>query len=67
VDAIVVAVRRAADKRELPAGTDPEPAARFLGSAWEGAALMAKATGTATPIEDFFAVAFPRILGHAAA
>ena len=67
LDAIVVAVRRAADKGELPAGTAVEPTARFLGSAWEGAALMAKATGSAAPIDDFFAVAFPRILGHPAA
>nr|WP_296066585.1 TetR/AcrR family transcriptional regulator [uncultured Actinoplanes sp.] len=67
LDALVVALRRAADKGELPDGTDAGATARFLGGAWEGAALMAKATGSAAPIDDFFAVAFPRILGHPAA
>jgi hypothetical protein len=37
--------------------------ARALGSAWEGAALLAKATGNSRPIDDFFAVTFPRVLG----
>jgi TetR/AcrR family transcriptional repressor of nem operon len=47
----------------LPAGASPDEVARALGSAWEGAALLAKATGNAQPIDDFFAVTFPRTLG----
>jgi TetR/AcrR family transcriptional repressor of nem operon len=64
IAAIAYAARRAAAQGQLPAGTDPEAAARFLGTSWEGAALLAKVTGTPTPVEDFFTVAFPRILGH---
>jgi TetR/AcrR family transcriptional repressor of nem operon len=60
LDAVAVPVRRLAT---LPAGAGPDEVARALGSAWEGAALLAKATGSAQPIDDFFAVAFPRTLG----
>jgi TetR/AcrR family transcriptional repressor of nem operon len=63
--AIAVPVRRLADQGDLPAGADPDQVARALGSAWEGAALLAKATGNAQPIDDFFAVTFPRTLGLA--
>jgi len=61
--AIAVPVRRLADQGDLPAGADPDEVARALGSAWEGAALLAKAAGNAQPIDDFFAVTFPRTLG----
>ena len=64
LDGITYAVRRAAERDLLPEGTDPDATARFLGSAWEGAALLAKATGSPAPVADFFAIAFPRILGH---
>jgi TetR/AcrR family transcriptional regulator, transcriptional repressor for nem operon len=63
LDAIAVPVRRLADRGGLPAGAAPETVARVLGTAWEGAALLAKALGTAQPIDDFFAVTFPRVLG----
>lgn len=61
---ITHAVRRAAEENLLPEGTDPDATARFLGSSWEGAVLLAKATGTPAPVDDFFAIAFPRVLGH---
>jgi TetR/AcrR family transcriptional repressor of nem operon len=66
LDAITVPVRRLADQGQLPPGASPEAVARALGTAWEGAALLAKVTGTAQPIDDFFAVTFPRALGLAA-
>ncbi|NMO56605.1 TetR family transcriptional regulator [Actinoplanes sp. TBRC 11911] len=62
--AITYAVRRAAEENLLPEGTDPDAAARFLGSSWEGAVLLAKVTGSPAPVEDFLAIAFPRVLGH---
>ena len=55
LDALAVPLRRLSDR--------PEELARALGSAWEGAALLAKATGDARPIDDFFAVTLPRTLG----
>jgi TetR/AcrR family transcriptional repressor of nem operon len=55
LDALAVPLRRLTDR--------PEELARALGSAWEGAALLAKATGSAQPIDDFFAVTLPRVLG----
>ncbi|HEY0533255.1 MAG TPA: TetR family transcriptional regulator C-terminal domain-containing protein [Actinoplanes sp.] len=64
--AIAVPVRRLGEQGRLPGGAEPDEVARALGSAWEGAALLAKATGNAQPIEDFFAVTFPRTLGLAA-
>jgi TetR/AcrR family transcriptional regulator, transcriptional repressor for nem operon len=63
LDALAVPLGRLAEQGALPAGARPDEVARALGSAWEGAALLAKATGSAGPIDDFFAVAFPRILG----
>lgn len=61
---ITDAVNRAAERGLLPEGTDPQATARFLAGAWEGVVLLAKATGTPQPVDDFFAVAFPRLLGH---
>jgi TetR/AcrR family transcriptional repressor of nem operon len=55
LDALAVPLRRLTDR--------PDEVARALGSAWEGAALLAKATGTAQPIDDFFAITLPRVLG----
>jgi len=62
-EAITVTVGRAAEQGRLPAGTDVAATGRFLAGAWEGAALLAKASGDPAPIDDFFAVAFARVLG----
>jgi TetR/AcrR family transcriptional repressor of nem operon len=64
LDALAVPVARAASLGLLPPGPSPAAVARALGSAWEGAALLTKATGDPAPVDDFFAVAFPRILGR---
>jgi hypothetical protein len=63
LDAVAVPVRRLAEQGRLPDQAGPEAVARALGCAWEGAALLAKTMGTAQPIDDFFAVTFPRTLG----
>jgi TetR/AcrR family transcriptional regulator, transcriptional repressor for nem operon len=65
LDALAVPVRRLAEQGRLPAGASPEAVARVLGTSWEGAALLAKVTGSGQPIEDFFAVTLPRTLACA--
>ena len=50
---IATVIRQAADRRELPAGTDPESLACFLLNSWEGALLRSQAEKNDAPLEIF--------------
>ncbi|MEU9336610.1 TetR family transcriptional regulator C-terminal domain-containing protein [Streptomyces sp. NPDC048290] len=53
---LVAALGEAQEAGALASDADTALLARFLVSAWEGAALRAKITRNGTPIDDFFAV-----------
>ncbi len=45
----------------IVADLDPDQAARFLISAWEGAVMRMKVAKSGESLDDFFAVVFPRL------
>jgi TetR/AcrR family transcriptional repressor of nem operon len=60
-------LRQAQAAGEIDRGHDPATLARFLVYAWEGAITGAKVAKSRGPIDDFFAVAFGRLLAAPAA
>jgi TetR/AcrR family transcriptional repressor of nem operon len=66
-EAVGALLRQAQARGEIDRGHDPAALARFLVYAWEGAITGAKVAKSRGPIDDFFAVAFGRLLAEPAA
>jgi TetR/AcrR family transcriptional repressor of nem operon len=61
-DAIAALLREAQQRGELGRGLRPQPLARYLVSAWEGAVARMKVVKSGTPLDDFFVVTFNALL-----
>ena len=61
---IAAVIQQAVDRKELPAGTDPESLAGFLLNSWEGALLRSQAEKSNAPLETFLRYVFDGLLGE---
>jgi TetR/AcrR family transcriptional regulator, transcriptional repressor for nem operon len=59
---IAVCLNEARDKREIPAGIDPEETADFIINSWEGTLVRMKVTRDTTPWQMFDRIIFKEML-----